>query len=103
MHIARNRLWNGGTTHWGISWKQCIYEDNEATGVSTTAFGSNYPQYAHNDGAPHVQNIYHFNNTQNQVWGNDRKPSIALVLLLHLLLPGLTFHRCCLFSASQAR
>lgn len=24
-------------------------------------------------GAPHVQNIYHFNNTQNQVWGNDRE------------------------------
>ena len=23
MHIARNRFWNGGTTHWGISWKQC--------------------------------------------------------------------------------
>jgi hypothetical protein len=44
MHIARNRLWNGGTTHWGVSWKQCIYEDNVATGVSTTAMGSNYPQ-----------------------------------------------------------
>jgi len=41
MHIARNRLWNGGTTHWGVSWKQCIYEDNEATGASTTAMGSN--------------------------------------------------------------
>ena len=26
MHIARNRMWNGGTTHWGISWKQCIFE-----------------------------------------------------------------------------
>jgi len=22
MHIARNRMWNGGTTHYGISWKQ---------------------------------------------------------------------------------
>ncbi len=44
MHIARNRFWNGGTTHWGISWKQCVYEDNVATGVSTTAMGSNYPQ-----------------------------------------------------------
>ena len=73
MHIARNRFWNGGTTHWGVSWKQCIYEDNRATGVSTTAMGSNYPQYAHNDGAPHVSNIAHFNNTQNMVWGNDRE------------------------------
>ena len=73
MHIARNRLWNGGTTHWGVSWKQCIYEDNEATGASTTAMGSNYPQYAHNDGAPHIQNVYHHNNTQNMVWGNDRE------------------------------
>ncbi len=56
-------LWamNGGTTHWGISGKECIYEANEATGVSTTAMGSNYPQYAHGDGAPHVQNIYHLN------------------------------------------
>lgn len=68
-----NRFWNGGTTHWGISWKQCIYESNVATGVSTTAMGSNYPQYAHNDGAPHVQHIYHFNNSQNMVWGNDRE------------------------------
>lgn len=95
MHIARNRFWNGGTTHWGISWKQSIYEDNVATGVSTTAMGSNYPQvvpaarsfdfpptfssrrcalqYQHNDGAPHVQNIYHHNNSQNMVWGNDRE------------------------------
>ena len=72
MHISRNRFWNGGTTHWGISWKQCIYEDNEATGVSTTAMGSNYPQYAHSDGEPHVQNILHTNNSQNMVWGNDR-------------------------------
>ena len=72
MHIARNRFWNGGTTHWGISWKQSIYEDNNAIGASTTAMGSNYPQYAHNDGAPHVQNIYHFNNSQTMVWGNDR-------------------------------
>jgi hypothetical protein len=39
MHIARNRFWNGGTTHWGISWKQSIYEDNVATGASTTAMG----------------------------------------------------------------
>ena len=23
MQIARNRFFNGGTTHWGISWKQC--------------------------------------------------------------------------------
>jgi hypothetical protein len=52
----------------GVSWKQCIYEDNEATGASTTAMGSNYPQYAHNDGAPHIQNIYHHNNSQNMVW-----------------------------------
>jgi hypothetical protein len=73
MHIARNRFWNGGTTHWGVSWKQCIYEDNRATGVSTTAMGSNYPQYSHGDGAPHVSNIAHFNNTQNMVWGNDRE------------------------------
>jgi hypothetical protein len=35
--------------------------------------GSNYPQYAHADGAPHVQNIYHHNNSQTQVWGNDRE------------------------------
>ena len=73
LHIARNQLWNGGTTHWGISWKQSIYEDNVAIGASTTAMGSNYPQYAHNDGAPHVQNIYHHNNSQTMVWGNDRE------------------------------
>jgi len=73
MHIARNRFWNGGTTHWGVSWKQCIFEDNVATGVGITAMGSNYPQYAHNDGEPHVQNIYHHNNSQNMVWGNDRE------------------------------
>jgi len=73
VDIARNRFWNGGTTHWGISWKQCIYEDNVATGVSTTAMGSNYPQYSHADGAPHVANIAHFNNSQNMVWGNDRE------------------------------
>ena len=73
MHIARNRFWNGGTTHWGVSWKQCIYEDNAATGASTTAMGSNYPQYSHNDGSPHIQNIYHHNNSQNMVWGNDRE------------------------------
>jgi hypothetical protein len=41
LHIARNQLWNGGTTHWGISWKQSIYEDNVAIGSSTTAMGSN--------------------------------------------------------------
>jgi len=35
--------------------------------------GSNYPQYDHADGAPHVQNIYHHNNSQTQVWGNDRE------------------------------
>ena len=69
MHVARNRLWNGGTTHWGISWKQCVFEDNVATGVATTAMGSNYPQYDHAADAPHVQNIYHHNNTQSMVWG----------------------------------
>jgi hypothetical protein len=73
FHIANNRFWNGGTTHWGIEWKQCIYENNIATGVSVTAMGSNYPQYDHNDGNPHVQNIYHFNNSQNMIWGNDRE------------------------------
>jgi hypothetical protein len=73
LHVARNRFWNGGTTHWGISWKQAIYEDNRATGVSTTAMGSNYPQYNHADGNPHVQHIYHHNNSQNLVWGNDRE------------------------------
>ena len=35
--------------------------------------GSNYPQYSHADGAPHVANIAHFNNSQNMVWGNDRE------------------------------
>ena len=73
FHIHNNRFWNGGTTHWGIEWKQCIYENNVATGVSTTAMGSNYPQYNHNDGNPHVQNIYHYNNSQNMIWGNDRE------------------------------
>eukprot|EP00041_Stephanoeca_diplocostata_P029767 m.886641 g.886641 ORF g.886641 m.886641 type:complete len:955 (-) comp23627_c0_seq5:567-3431(-) len=73
MHIARNTFWNGATTHWGISWKQTIYEDNVATGTSVTAMGSNYPQYAHNVGLPHVQNIYHHNNSQTMVWGNDRE------------------------------
>ena len=28
---------------------------------------------AHDDGAPHVQNILHSNNSQAQVWGNDRE------------------------------
>ena len=37
MHIARNRFLNGGATHYGISWKQSIFEDNVATGVSPTA------------------------------------------------------------------
>ena len=37
MHIARNRVYNGGATHYGISWKQSIFEDNVATGVSPTA------------------------------------------------------------------
>ena len=46
---------------------------SSTTGASTTAMGSNYPQYAHNDGAPHIQNVYHHNNTQNMVWGNDRE------------------------------
>ena len=73
MHIARNRFWNGGTTHWGVSWRQCIYEDNQATGVSVAAMGSNYPQYAHDNGEPHVQNIFHHNNTQQMIWGNDRE------------------------------
>ena len=35
FHIVNNRFWNGGTTHWGIEWKQCIYESNVATGIST--------------------------------------------------------------------
>ena len=71
--VQNNRFWNGGTTHWGISWKQAIYEGNVATGVSATSMGSNYPQYDHADGRPHVQNIYHANNSQNMVWGNDRE------------------------------
>ena len=73
LEVRGNRFWNGGTTHWGISWKQAIYEENDATGVGATAMGSNYPQYEHADGAPHVQNIYHHNNSQTQVWGNDRE------------------------------
>jgi len=44
-----------------------------ATGVSPTAMGSNYPQYGHSHGDPSVQNIYHHNNSQSQVWGNDRE------------------------------
>jgi hypothetical protein len=69
-----------------------------ATGVSPTAMGSNYPQYGHNfppltlslslvcfirvfslhfryghnSGNPSVQNVYHHNNSQSQVWGGDR-------------------------------
>ena len=54
----------------GISWKQSIFEDNVATGVSPTAMGSNYPQYGHSHGNPSVQNIYHHNNSQSQVWGS---------------------------------
>ena len=30
-------------------------------------------RYDHGDGDPHVQNIYHSNNTQEQIWGNDRE------------------------------
>jgi len=73
LQVRNNRFWNGGTTHWGISWKQAIYEGNVAVGVSATAMGSNYPQYDHGDGRPHVQNIYHHNNSQTMVWGNDRE------------------------------
>jgi len=73
LRVSNNRLWNGGTTHWGISWKQSIFENNVATGVSTTAYGSNYPQYDSGSGDPNVQNIYHFNNTQDQVLGNDKE------------------------------
>lgn len=42
MHVARNQFYNGGTTHWGTSWRECIYEDNQAIGVSASAMGSNY-------------------------------------------------------------
>jgi hypothetical protein len=74
----------------GVSWKQSIYEDNEATGASTTAMGSNYPQYAHGDGAPHIQNIYHHNNSQNMVWyvpywnSNNHTASPTLAIESHL-------------------
>ena len=42
MHIARNTFYNGGATHYGISWKQSIFEDNVATGVSPTGKSSRY-------------------------------------------------------------
>lgn len=73
MHIANNRIYNGGTAHWGISWKQTIFEDNVMLGSSATAMGSNYAQYSHANGNPHVQNIYHNNNSMSMVWGNDRE------------------------------
>eukprot|EP00941_MAST-03F_sp_MAST-3F-sp1_P003605 g3605.t1 len=74
MHIARNRFYNGGTTHWGISWKQSIFEDNESIGTSITSMGSNYPP-AYAGGVPwaHTQYIYHHNNSFRLVWGNDRE------------------------------
>ena len=70
LHVARNTFYNGGTTHWGTSWRQSIYEDNVATGVSAWAMGSNYHGYTN---APSTENIYHHNNTQSMVWGNDRE------------------------------
>lgn len=73
MHIRGNRIFNGGTAHWGISWKQTIFEDNIMQGVSPTAMGSNYAQYSHDNGNPHVQNVYHNNNSMSMVWGNDRE------------------------------
>jgi len=96
FHVANNRFWNGGTTHWGIEWKQCIFENNVATGTSTTSMGSNYPQYNHNDGNPHVQNIYHFNNSQNMVWGNDREVSRGDVsfFLFFSFLPCINYDIC---------
>ena len=44
-------------------------------GLNRVWAGVTDPQYAHNDGSPHIQNIYHHNNTQNMVWGNDRYAS----------------------------
>ena len=85
MHIARNRMWNGGATHYGISWKQSIFEDNVATGVSPTAMGSNYPQYGHSHGNPSVQNIYHHNNSQSQVWGSVSVCPASLPMIIILL------------------
>ena len=54
----------------GTSWRQCIYEDNVAIGVSASAMGSNYHGYT---SAPSTENIYHHNNSQAMVWGNDRE------------------------------
>ena len=73
MHIRNNRMYNGAAAHWGISWKQAIFEDNVMTGSSATAMGSNYAQYSHGNGNPHVQNVYHNNNSMAMVWGNDRE------------------------------
>ena len=55
LHVARNKFYNGGTTHWGTSWRLSIYEDNVAIGVSASAMGSNYHGYTT---APSTECIY---------------------------------------------
>eukprot|EP00051_Salpingoeca_urceolata_P024169 m.421658 g.421658 ORF g.421658 m.421658 type:complete len:919 (-) comp20198_c0_seq6:105-2861(-) len=73
MQIVNNTMHNGGTAHWGISWKQTIFELNAMRGCSITAMGSNYPQYTHNSIKSHVCNIWHGDNSYSLVFGGDRE------------------------------
>ena len=68
-HIARNRMYNGMTSHWFDNARDIIFEDNQMTGVSLTAYGSNVDTY----GGGYAQHVLFFNNTYDHVWGNDRE------------------------------
>jgi len=58
-NVARNRIFNGMTSHWFDNARNVIFEDNWMTGVSLTAYGNNIDTY----GGGYAQNIVLRNNT----------------------------------------
>ena len=58
---------NGGAAHFTPSLQQAVFEGNTMTGISTTAMGSNLPQYYGQSYFSSVQNIYFAHNEMQHV------------------------------------
>ena len=69
-YIARNQMWNGGSSHFINQWQQVIFEDNEVTGISVLSGGQSFGT---GPWGGFTHNYLSKGNRIQYTWSNDRE------------------------------
>eukprot|EP00041_Stephanoeca_diplocostata_P021865 m.516564 g.516564 ORF g.516564 m.516564 type:complete len:884 (+) comp21929_c0_seq8:155-2806(+) len=69
-YIARNRIWNGGSSHFMNQWQQVLFEHNDVTGVSLMSGGQSFGT---GPWGGFCHNVHSAGNNIQFTWSNDRE------------------------------